>query len=83
MFFAVLLAGSGIGAADADSTALFFPINIPDSKRDDEYQNYNRYERSQIHYDSLLSINVTKNNHYKNFADYITNNYALAPCRRA
>ena len=80
MFFAVLLAGSGIGAADTDGASLFFTVNIPDGKRDDEYQNYNRNECSQIHYDSLLSINVTKNKHYKNIVAFITNHYALAPC---
>lgn len=56
MFLTVLLTGSGIRAADTDVTALFFPDNIPDGKRNDEYQNYNRNERSQIHYDSLLSF---------------------------
>lgn len=56
MLFAVLLAGSGIGAADTDGAALFFPDNIQDCKRDDEYQNYNRNNRSQIHNKPLLSI---------------------------
>jgi hypothetical protein len=60
LFFAVLLAGSGIGAADTNGTSLFFPDDIADGKRDDECQNYNRNKGSQIHCVSLLSIE-----HYK------------------
>ena len=62
MFLTVLLAGSGIGAADTDGTSLFFTDDIPDGKRDDEYQNYNRNECSQIHNNSLLSIKCCKYN---------------------
>ena len=70
MFFAVLLAGPGIRAADTNCTALFFPDNIPDCERDNEYQNYNRNECSQIHNNSLLSIKCCKYNFKQCFYYY-------------